>query len=177
MFKALYESYLSPFYWIFRMFGHDFKDKYRDDIEADLFRICVVPRTGIENKKVLEALKAVFSKIIGHDLDDVNQALKNYYELKRGEEEGDFNDHIRFHDFIVETFSEEVTEQQRAEILDYLSKKKYLRVVKDEYAELERDAQLNARWERRVRKEKRFLEEARARLDDGDDDEEFHEVA
>ena len=38
MFKALYESYLSPFYWIFRMFGHDFKDKYRDDIEADLFR-------------------------------------------------------------------------------------------------------------------------------------------
>ena len=81
MFSGIYKSYLSPIYWLFRMFGKDMKWKDRSDIDDDMFRICLKPRPSADSKAVNKAVQAVYGRILGIDPDSVSAAVSDYLKL------------------------------------------------------------------------------------------------
>ena len=170
MISWIWKSYLSPVYWLIRVFGHDTKEKDRDDIDADKFRLCLQPKTSVEKKKVYATAKHIWGKTLRVNMDVVQKGINDYFKLRHEVNDAEDDLHLDFRDrcnavdrlnrFIAETFTVEVTEEEREHILDYLSKNKHFVVVRDEVQALKREAEHRADYERRVRRREEFLMDA-----------------
>ena len=192
MFSGIYKSYLSPIYWLIRMFGKDMKWKDRSDIDDDMFRICLKPRPSADSKAVNKAVQAVYGRILGIDPDSVSAAVSDYLKLFKewqdikADPSSNWNERhlfdMKLNELIFDNFAVAVKEDEREEIVEYCKKNKALIIVQDEWKDLQEMADWEAREEMQRRNIHRFKEQTIGALvasqlsgNDGDNDEDDDE--
>ena len=192
MFSGIYKSYLSPIYWLIRMFGKDMKWKDRSDIDDDMFRICLKPRPSADSKAVNKAVQAVYGRILGIDPDSVSAAVSDYLKLFKewqdikADPSSNWNERhlfdMKLNELIFDNFAVAVKEDEREEIVEYCKKNKALIIVEDEWKHLQEMADWEAREEMQRRNIHRFKEQTIGALvasqlsgNDGDNDEDDDE--
>lgn len=180
MFSWMWRRKYGPVRLIFKFFGMDTAKNHYDDIDPDMFRMCIRPKSASPSKRVFEDFTWVFCKILGVNKSDLTDSLEEYFRLKAEMDDlelqgGYFSEHRKryhttandFRDLISNDFTFEVTEDQRETIMEKANgKRAAFMVVLDEYEDLERMAKDQVSYERSIRLEREFIEKARAKLDE-----------
>lgn len=157
MFMGIFRSKLSPIYWLIRFFGKDLAKT--SDIDADRFRMMILPGPGYDMKQLCKEGKAIFVNILGVDNNTMLECFKGYHDLAiQVAAEGYMPFSLR--EYKINNFTFEVTEEEHDKITSYLSGKKVFIIASDELSRLRQLAEEEARHEIANRTFRKFIDES-----------------
>lgn len=162
---AIFNGRFSPIRLLLLMFGKDIWPG-NSDINSDEFRMLVIPKLGSDPKALRKDMVRFYHKLVGHDMEDVDQALLHYSQLvQTAATTRDWQAREALHEFMVNTFEVQVTEAEHKEVCAFLKNCNTLQVQHDELTAMLQMAEHEARYELQRRTQERFQEKAMADLD------------